>query len=221
MPRPFLLQGSPTWLLYIKTHLYSPTQPGFWLYERVTHKSEFDLGASWIILSTKCWEMICHRQSLFPLLFYLTWRWQEKIFLCDTLIILIACMFGINKEKWVLCKCGQYWINASNKKKSLHSFLFFRSFSYADCHYLMDNSLNLRLHDAAFVSQDQSLFPLPEMLCYRPYKIWDDNSGTLIGQKLDHTTQLIRKGFLEKCMRRHRPHPSINYEVHEARWARL
>lgn len=56
------------------------------------------------------------------------------------------------------------------------------------------------------------------MLCYRPYKIWDDNSGTLIGQKLDHKTQLIRKGFLEKCTRRHRPHLSINYEVHEARF---
>lgn len=61
-----LLQGSPAWLLYIKTHLYSPAQPGSWLCERVTHKSELNLLASWIILSAKYWEVICHRQSLFP-----------------------------------------------------------------------------------------------------------------------------------------------------------
>lgn len=78
MPRPFLLQGSPAWLLYIKTHLYSPTQPGSWLCERVTHKAELNLPASWIILSSKCWEVICHRQSLFPLLCYLTTGWQDR-----------------------------------------------------------------------------------------------------------------------------------------------
>lgn len=56
----------------------------------------------------------------------------------------------------------------------------------------MDNSLNLRLDDAAFASEDQTLFPLPEMLCYCSYKIWDDNSGTLIGQKLDQTAPLTQ-----------------------------